>query len=477
MRQGIKEGQALLIKIKGKLLNTAKKITEKIVNFLPDKLTGESKILELKYRGLYGSRDCTDAVYQRKHRTASLYLAALVLFIAGVFILYIDQVLEPSFSDQLTRPEKGQVVKNIQTKVHITYKDVETDKIISLKIKEKELSEREAREQLNRFKDKLGTLILGNNENLMNITGPLRLIDRDITTGITIDWMTDNPKIINENGDVDLINGSKARQVRLEAKLALEEVTDYWSTVVRIRPDLKSDDYERTMAERLTGIVKELNRSTDNNRLILPDKLEDGIQLKWEKASGSNWILIIFIFIFANLIIYFKRFDVVNKEVKRTSESIASDLPEFINKLVLLLNAGLVVSTALSKIAEDYQNNAYGKKNSCRKWEKGCLYEELSEIEKRVKQTNSSMIKELKEYARRSGVRELMRVTAIISDNLNKGSALAEKLEAEAELLWITRKKRAEEKGRLAETKLTLPMMILLIITIIVTIAPALIEM
>ncbi len=147
------------------------------------------------------------------------------------------------------------------------------------------------------------------------------------------------------------------------------------------------------------------------------------------------------------------------------------------NKLVLLLNAGLVVSTAFSKIVEDYQTFHRGEKQQENMKNKRCLYDELCEIQKKVDQSNASLIRELKEFSQRSGVRELVRLTAVISDNWNKGSMLAEKLEGESELLWVSRKKRAEEKGRLAETKLTFPLMILLIVLIMVTIAPAMMEM
>ena len=45
------------------------------------------------------------------------------------------------------------------------------------------------------------------------------------------------------------------------------------------------------------------------------------------------------------------------------------------------------------------------------------------------------------------------------------------------ELLWFSRKKRAAEKGRLAETKLTFPLMLLLLALVMVTTAPALLDM
>ncbi|MFQ7012468.1 MAG: hypothetical protein ACLRTA_08070, partial [Clostridia bacterium] len=59
----------------------------------------------------------------------------------------------------------------------------------------------------------------------------------------------------------------------------------------------------------------------------------------------------------------------------------------------------------------------------------------------------------------------------------SKGTGLTEKLQAESEILWMNRKKNCEERGRLAETKLTLPLVIFLLVLIVITIAPALLEL
>lgn len=84
---------------------------------------------------------------------------------------------------------------------------------------------------------------------------------------------------------------------------------------------------------------------------------------------------------------------------------------------------------------------------------------------------------EFRRMAKESGIRELMRVSNIISDNIKKGVELTGKLQAESEMLWLERKKSCEERGRLAETKLTLPLMIFLMVLMIITVAPALLEL
>ena len=85
------------------------------------------------------------------------------------------------------------------------------------------------------------------------------------------------------------------------------------------------------------------------------------------------------VLILSILIIFFKRYDQIDRAIKEAEESVIKDLPEFINKLVLLLNAGLVVSTAFSKIIEDYE--AFHEGNHARQWINRFLYEELSEIQ------------------------------------------------------------------------------------------------
>ena len=101
---------------------------------------------------------------------------------------------------------------------------------------------------------------------------------------------------------------------------------------------------------------------------------------------------------------------------------------------------------------------------------------QLTQIGRAVRETNGSLCQELQQFAKRSGVKELIRISNILSDNLNKGTDLSEKLKQENSLLWLARKQQSEEKGRLAETKLTLPLMILLLVLIMMTIAPAMME-
>ena len=67
-------------------------------------------------------------------------------------------------------------------------------------------------------------------------------------------------------------------------------------------------------------------------------------------------------------------------------------------------------------------------------------------------------------------------MVSVIVENQKKGVNLCEKLSRDGELIWEERKKKAIEKGKLAESKMSFPLAILLIVLIIVTALPAMLQ-
>lgn len=269
------------------------------------------------------------------------------------------------------------------------------------------------------------------------------------------------------------------------------EVSD-GDKVIEKKIDLTMDPYEKESSEEkqddgdgeaagkrnreavemeLRGIASELNSDKAVKKVKLPDSLASGERISWEveDKSGSNGIAIMAVTVLTAFCIYKKRFSVLEQQRRLQRESVMRQLPEFVNRLVLLLNAGLVLTSAFEKsVEESFVEDSKGD---------DYFYGKLREIYVLCTTTNASMHVEFRKMAKESGIRELMRVSNIISDNIRKGVELTGKLQAESELLWISRKKSCEEKGRLAETKLTLPLMIFLMVLIIITVAPALMEL
>lgn len=248
---------------------------------------------------------------------------------------------------------------------------------------------------------------------------------------------------------------------------------------LNIKPEginsIESDKHEKKASlqeiaiSKLNSVVYQINKSDDTKVVYLPGEIEGIKNVIWKVDNNNPILLIIFIGILVLISIYLKRYDEIRRLKKKCNDSIEEELPDFLNKVVLLMNAGLVLSTAFKKIVEDYNANSYK--------DKSYFYNQLTELNNKVNETNSSMEEEFKRFAERSKNREFMRITNVIADNIHKGTELVNILHNESSFLWFQRKKRAEEKGRIAETKLTMPLALQLLALVLITLAPAMIEM
>lgn len=89
---------------------------------------------------------------------------------------------------------------------------------------------------------------------------------------------------------------------------------------------------------------------------------------------------------------------------------------------------------------------------------------------------NGHVNKIVGDYARDRKLAELSRLVSIVSESRDRGTDLREKLNVEGEILWEKRKRQAEEVGKLVDTKLALPLGMMLISLLMVTAAPALLQ-
>ena len=101
----------------------------------------------------------------------------------------------------------------------------------------------------------------------------------------------------------------------------------------------------------------------------------------------------------------------------------------------------------------------------------------IIEIKNQCENTSDNTINALVNKSKELRIRELSRLSGILENGQRKGIDLTSKLELESELLWSERKNHAEVKGRAAEVKLSFPLAILLIVLIVITAAPAMMEM
>lgn len=234
----------------------------------------------------------------------------------------------------------------------------------------------------------------------------------------------------------------------------------------------KSSSKETVNSNREREIEKLLYSMENTNKKIIsiPQTTESGIKLIWKKKEKNKYdmvILFIFYIFIITLIVQKDKIGQIKKN-KKIREDILIELPSFVSKLVLMLEAGLIMQNAVEEIISGYKKTPNIKRT--------IFQNELINIWNKnyyTKSTGKFMI----EVAENFKVKELLRISIILDEGERKGGNIIEKLESESKYLWENRKIIAIEKGKLIDMKMVYPMGILLIILIMITMAPAILTM
>jgi hypothetical protein len=443
----------------------------RLAGLVPQTLTGSAAEMERRLAAAFGNGDFRARIEADRHRNATywLILAGLFLLLLAAFAAQLARGGAPVAS--VERPPYEAAPLRVRAAVEAEYGGASVKRKVDLTVRPKDLSEAEKIARVKETARRLPHLILGENESLSAIASDLDLTEFDAETGVGISWVSENPALIGDDGVLNRVVGREGDSLALKARLSLEGVSEEAEiTGVLGGAPASREGLAASLAATLAETVAAVNASAEEDALRLPESDAYGVRYRWGDGASDAHIPEMLALAIFGLFLYRSRYSRIDKQIKAARRSMIKDFPEFIDKLLLMLTAGLVVSAAISRIAADYERRkGDGKPRR--------LYEELAAIRQRVENTNASLTVELNHMAARSGIRELMRFAAVVSDIIDKGSALSEKLKAEGELVWKLRKKDMEEAGRLAETKMILPMTLTLLVLILITMAPAVLDM
>lgn len=158
-------------------------------------------------------------------------------------------------------------------------------------------------------------------------------------------------------------------------------------------------------------------------------------------------------------IAYFSDKDLYEK-VKKRRRALQLDFPDFVNKLTLLINAGMTVSKAWEKVVADSGRDTP-------------LYRELAAALQEIR-SGMPEHKAYEEFAKRCRVPVITRFISVILQNIRKGNAeLVPILRVFANECWELRKMTAKRLGEEASTKMLLPMMLMFVAVLLIVGMPA----
>ena len=156
-----------------------------------------------------------------------------------------------------------------------------------------------------------------------------------------------------------------------------------------------------------------------------------------------------------------------DREAHQDSLNVVLDYPELLSKFTVLLQAGLAARNVWERMVMEYE----GQKKSGKK--PRYAYEEM-EITWNQMKNGMYESRAYGEFGRRCGLHPYMKFGALLEQNLRQGTTgLALRLKEEAALAFEERKNLARRLGEEAETRLMLPMFLMLFMVLTVIMVPA----
>ncbi len=341
-----------------------------------------------------------------------------------------------------------------------------------LEVRARKYSEEQAGKMAREAFAALPVRILGENKSLDEVRSPLNLPSQIEDMPFRITWESSNYALIDSDGKVGNLGMEEGarRQVSLTAVLTYDN-----GTAAGLRYE---EEYEVTVLppvlaeqDRLTAELREAIERADENSvsgevLPLPRELEERGIVWREKPEDPGLAVLLFTILLAFLAAAAMGSRLHEKAVQRERQMML-DHPRVISKFVLYLGAGLSVRSTFFKIGEEYER----KKEEGLK--KRYVYEEILFVCRELK----SGVPEEEVYARfgqRCRSRQYMRMSTLLAQNLRKGNqALLSVMQQEAQASFEERRNTARKLGEEAETKLLLPMITMLAITMLMIIIPA----
>lgn len=154
----------------------------------------------------------------------------------------------------------------------------------------------------------------------------------------------------------------------------------------------------------------------------------------------------------------------LNKRLAERQLRIRLDFPGFVNKLTLLINAGMTVNRAWEKAAL-----SKGKDTP--------LYAEVNRVLLEIR-GGKPAAQAYEDFARRCRTPEVTRFITLILQNLRTGNAeMVSILRAQAKESWEMRKHAAKRMGEEASTKLLLPLMLMFVAILLIAATPAILAL
>lgn len=362
---------------------------------------------------------------------------------------------------KLHRPEKGEGAQTRNLQVQIG-QETETE-VLEISLGERQYTREEKEGFLREAMEWLDTGILGENTSPDEVRGKVDLPTVILEGRVTAEWIKDPEDLLDSEGRITENLPPEGELLQLKAVLNCHGEEGIYETALRLLPDIRSEKEQKLFD--LKKQVEEAEEKTAEEEMLPLPKEFNGERLTWVEPKSSMAGMCLFVTLAGAVAAYAGKEEEFRRGKKMRSRQLIMDYPNLLFKLGMLLNAGLTIQNAFSKIAYEYRDRKKGKV----RW----AYEEMVAACNEMK-SGVSEVQAYENFGQRCGETPYIRLGSTLAGNLQKGSqGLTDMLRKEAADAMEARRQMAKKMGEEAGTRLLMPMVLMLLVVLVILMVPA----
>ncbi|HEX3076809.1 MAG TPA: hypothetical protein VHQ24_08105, partial [Lachnospiraceae bacterium] len=219
-------------------------------------------------------------------------------------------------------------------------------------------------------------------------------------------------------------------------------------------------------------VIKQRDSESLSNEVLELPRTLDGKEISYKENKEATSEMIFFLGIISAILIVFLSFTQLDRKRKDREMELMMSYPDMINKVILLLGAGMTIRNVWGKISGEYKEKLERRKEGER-----YVYEEML-VTWNEMCNGRSELDAYDAFGKRVKLKPYLKFSSLLVQNAKKGTTdLLHSLEYEAIEAFEVRKETAKRLGEEAGTKLLAPMMLMLFIVLMIIIVPAFLSM
>lgn len=392
----------------------------------------------------------------------------LILMVSGVFGALVclgDAETNQAQTDEIERPEPGS--DTLEKEYVLSVEDLSISEPYRVTVENRHLTKRELEQLFAQAVEELESTFLGENESLDHITHDVVLADCVSDGRVGVSWSFDDYEPVNLSGELQedaLCEGGSLVQVT--ATLEYESVQMEHRFSMMVYPP------EKTAQEQFYELLaQELNRrnSGTDEVFTLPQEVA-GHALVWAKQTSKEQYAILLLGLCAMAGVAIGRKEDARKAKEKRDARLLAEYPQMLSQMALLLGAGMTVSHAWERMVTSYENRCAQQIGA---WQEVPVYEEMRITYHQMKDGLGERLA-YEQFGERIGLQVYRRLATLLVQNLRKGTAgLSRLLEKEMQNAFDEQESYTKKRGEELQTKLLLPMMLMLGLVIVIIMIPA----